>query len=124
MIFIQTTYVNTTTTSTTPATVISSSGPVVVRKIIVGNPVSGGNVTLFSEGNALSNNTTQIAYKHTFPTFSATNTNGTTPVVVDFRGSASQGGSVADDGIFCQSGASIAIDQTMQVTVLWDIAQG
>lgn len=119
----QATYVNTTTTSTTPATVISASGPVVIRKIIVGNPVTAGNITLFNEGNALSNNTTQIAYKHTFPSFSATNTNGVTPIVVDFRSASQQGGSVTEDGIFCQSGASIAIDQTMQVTVLWDIAE-
>lgn len=117
-------YTNTTTTSTTPATVIEATQPVVIKKIIVGNPVSGGSVTLFTEGNALSNNTTQIAYKHTFPTFSTTNTNGVSPVVIDFRSTSSQGGSTEDDGIFCQTGSSFAIDQAMQVTVLWDYAQG
>jgi hypothetical protein len=113
-------YVNSTTTSTTPATVIDASQPVVIRKIIVGNPVSAGNITVFTEGNALSNNTTQIGYKHTFPSFSTTNVN-VTPVVIDFRAN-STGGS-ADDGLFCQTGASIAIDQTMQLTVFWDYAQ-
>lgn len=116
-------YVNTTTTATTPATVINT-GNVAIKKIIVGNPVSGGNITIFNIGNALSNNTTQIAYKHTFPTFSATNTNGVTPIVIDLRGTSSQGGSTGEDGLTCEQGACIAIDQTMQVTVLWDYSQG
>lgn len=119
----QTTYVNATTTGTTPATVISSTGPVVIRKILVGNPVTAGNIVLFNIGNALSNNTTQIATKITFPSFSTTNINSG-PTMYDFRAVAATGGSTEDDGIFCQSGASIAIDQTMQVTVFWDVAQG
>ena len=120
MITIQALYINTTTTSTTPATVIAASGPVVIRKIFVGNPVNSGNITLFSEGNALSNNTTQIAFKKTYGgTVSESSAN-----VFDFRSSSSQGGSIGDDGIFCQNGASIAIDQAMQVTVMWDVAEG
>lgn len=116
----QFTYVNATTTGTTPATVILASGPVVIRKILIGNPVNSGNVTLFSEGNALSNNTTQIAWKNTYTSAVSESSKRD----FDFRATSSQGGSVGDDGIFCQNGASIAIDQTMQVTVLWDVAQG
>lgn len=120
----QATYFNTTTSSTTPApTINSGNGPVVIRKIIVGNPVTAGNLTVFNIGNALSNNTTQIAAKITYPSFSTTNINSG-PVTYDFRSSASQGGSISDDGLFCQQGASIVIDQTMQVTVFWDIAEG
>lgn len=117
----QTTYVNATTSGTTPATVIAANGPVVIRKILIGNPVASGNITIFNEGNALANNTTQIAYKKTYP---ASFTSIQPETVVDFRGSSSQGGSISDDGIFCQTGAGITIDQTMQVTVLWDIAEG
>lgn len=117
----QFTFVNTATTGTTPATVINASSPIVIRKILVGNPVTSGNITVFTEGNALSNNTTQIGYKKTFP---ASFTNIQPETQIDFRGSSSQGGSISDDGLFCQVGASIAIDQTMQVTVLWDVAEG
>lgn len=119
--FMQFTYVNTTTTGTTPATVLNATSPIVIRKILVGNPVVSGNITVFNEGNALSNNTTQIAYKKTFP---ASFSNIQPETQIDFRSTSSQGGSTADDGIFCQAGASIAIDQTMQVTVMWDVAQG
>lgn len=79
---------------------------------------------MFNIGNALSNNTTQVAYKQTFPSFSATNVNGVNPVVIDFRTSSSQGGTIGDDGLFCASGACLVIDQVMQVTVLWDYAEG
>lgn len=117
----QFTYLNSTTTGTTPATVINASAPIVIRKILVGNPVVSGNIILFNEGNALANNTTQIAYKKTYP---ASFTNIQPETMIDFRSTSSQGGSTADDGIFCQVGASISIDQTMQVTVMWDVAEG
>lgn len=117
----QSTYVNTTTTSTTPATVIQASGPVTIRKILIGNPLTNGNITVFLEGNALSNNTTNIGYKKTY----ASSFSSIQPeTVIDFRAASSQGGSTSDDGLFCQTGASIAIDQTMQVTVMWDVAEG
>lgn len=118
----QTTYVNATTTSTTPATVINSDArAIVIRKILVGNPVNSGNITVFNENNALSNNTTQIVFKNTY----TGSVSESSQRVFDFRsGSGAGGGSTEDDGLFCQSGGSIAIDQTMQVTVLWDYAQG
>lgn len=117
----QSLYVNTTVTGSNPATVIAANGPVVIRKILIGNPVASGNITLFTEGNALANNTTQIGYKKTYP---ASFSNIQPETVIDFRGSASQGGSISDDGLFCQTGAGIVIDQAMQVTVLWDVAEG
>ena len=117
----QSTYFNLVTSSTTPAPVINASSPVTIRKIIVGNPVASGNITLFPIGNALSNNTTNIAYKKTYP---ASFTSIQPETVIDFRAASSQGGSTSDDGLFCQAGASIVIDQTMQVTVMWDVAEG
>lgn len=120
----QTLYVNTTTSGTTPATVINSDGrAIVVRKIFVGAPASGATLTLFNENNALANNTTQIAFGLTYPTFSSTNPNSV-PTVVDFRAVSGQGGSTEDDGIFCPAGGSISISSAMQVSVLWDYAQG
>lgn len=117
----QSTYFNTTTSSTTPAPLISATGPIVIKKILIGNPVANGNITLFTEGNALSNNTTQIGYKKTYQSsFSSVQPE----TAIDFRSTASQGGTTGDDGLFCQSGAGLVIDQAMQVTVLWDVAQG
>jgi hypothetical protein len=117
----QSLYVNTTTSGSNPSTVINASGPVVIRKILIGNPVTSGNITIFTEGNALANNTTQIGYKKTFP---ASFTSIQPETQIDFRASSSQGGSVESDGLFCQTGACITIDQQMQVTVLWDVAEG
>ncbi|SRR5258708_5778027 len=122
------TYINTTTSGTTPATVIDPQAGGddirVIKKIIIGNPVTAGNITLFNENNALSNNTTQIIYKQTFPSFSATNTNGVSPVVIDFTtNSNSQAGLAGSDGLQVRGGGSMAIDNTMQVTVLWDFSE-
>lgn len=118
----QITYLNTTTTGTTPASVINSDGrAIVIRKMFVGNPVVSGNITIFNENNALSNNTTQIVFKNTYPASFAT---FPPKLDWDFRTITGMGGSTEDDGIFCATGGSIAIDQTMQLTVFWDYAQG
>lgn len=120
-------YTNTSTALTganTAQNINTDSRSIVVRKIIVGNPVSGGNIVLFNAPSQVANATTTIAYKHTFPTFSTTNTNGVTPVVVDFRAASTGAGSAEEDGIICANGGAIATDQTMQVTVLWDYAEG
>lgn len=120
----QTTYINATTSGTTPATVLNTDGrAIVIRKIIIGNPVSSGNLTVFNENNALANNTTQIALKLSYPAFSTTNINDG-PDTYDLRTNAGSSGSTEDDGLFCAAGGSVTIDQTMQVTVFWDYAQG
>ena len=121
------TYFNTATSSTTPAPAFNQgqAGNIVIRKIIVGNPVSGGTLIVFNDGNALSNNTTNIAFNLTLPTFSTTNINSAVPLVIDFRGSSEAGGgSVEADGLQLTGGGSMAISTTMQVTVLWDLAEG
>lgn len=118
------TYFNTTTSGTTPASVIGDGvRSIVVRKIIVGNPLAG-TLTLFNIGNALANNTTQIAFLLTFPTFSTTNVNSQFPVQIDLRSNEAAGGSVGEDGLVFQSGGCISISAAMQVTVLWDYAEG
>src|SRR5579859_6840891 len=107
-------YTNTQTSIASTATAQSiSSVPVVIRKIIVGNPVNSGNVILFNESNAVANNTTNIVFKKVYGgTVAETSAN-----TFDFRAaSGSGGGSVEEDGIFCPGGASIVTDQTMAVT--------
>jgi hypothetical protein len=122
---LQYTYINTTSSSTTPAQQINTDGrAIVVRKIIVGNPVSTGNITIHNNNVALSNDTTTINFKNTFPTFS-TSALAQFPTVIDFRAGAMAGGGSAEaDGLECSQGGSLVIDQTMQLTVLWDYAQG
>ena len=73
------TYVNSTTSGTTPATVINTDArTIVVKKILVGAPASAATLTLFNINNALANNTTQIAFGLTYPTFSTTSTASST----------------------------------------------
>ena len=121
----QITYLNTTTSGTTPASQVNTDGrAIVIRKLIVGNPVSTGNITIHNNNVALSNDTTTINFKLTLPTFSTTNPN-VVPLVVDFRAGAMAGGGSAEaDGLECSQGSSIVLDQTMQVLVLWDYAEG
>lgn len=120
----QSTYFNTATSGTTPAVAINAANPtapIVVRKIIIGNPTGSATLVLFNIGNALSNNTTQIAYNKTFP---ATLSN-VPETVIDFRASSQAGGgSAEEDGLFCQTGGSLAISTGLQVTVLWDSPEG
>lgn len=85
--------------------------------------MSAGNLTIFNIGNALSNNTTQVAAKISYPSFSTTNLNDG-PDIYDFRSASDSGGSTEADGLQCASGSSIVIDQTMQVTIFWDYTEG
>lgn len=69
---------------------------------------------------ALSNDTTTIAAKITLPTFSTTNVNPSQPIVVDFTTGLNAG--IAENGLALSNGGSVVLDQTMQVTALWDYA--
>ena len=119
----QSTYLNAITSGTTPASQVNTDGrSIVIRKILVGNPVSSGNITIHNNNVALANDTTTINAKITLPSFSTTNIN-TGPLTFDFR-TASPNGSTEADGLQCSLGSSIVIDQTMQVTVFWDYTEG
>lgn len=87
----------------------------VLRKIVVGKPVAGASITVFSINNALATNTTQIALKYTFPTFS-----GGTPAsdTITLTAGSGEGGSKRD-GLLLNSG-SVATSSAMQVTFLYD----
>lgn len=116
----QTTYINTTTSGATQASQLNTDArAIVVKKILVGNPVNSGNIVLFNIGNALANNTTQIAFKNTF----TSSVSESSQRVFDFRSTSPAGSAVTEDGIPCASGGCISIDQTMQLTVFWDYAE-
>lgn len=86
-----------------------SNRDVVVTKLIVGTPVSGGSIWLRTITNPIGGSTANIAAKITLPTFSTTNINPGV-YVVDF-GSA---------GLPLNQGGNLEIDQTMNVSVIWN----
>lgn len=112
------TYVDTAHTATAAATAIDSQAGTdadrVIRKILVGKPTAGATLTLYSEANAYTGATTNIAFKYTFPTFGAG-----TPAsdVIDFG---TVGGDPKRNGLVLGQGGSITTSSAMQVTVLWD----
>lgn len=86
-----------------------SNRDVVVQKLIIGTPVSSGNVWLRTITNPLSLSTANIAFKTTLPSFSTTNINPGV-YVIDFGPS----------GLPLNQGGNLEIDQTMNVSVVWD----
>jgi hypothetical protein len=114
-------YLNTTTSGTTPASQLNTDGrAITLKKLIIGNPVTAGNLTVHYTNVALANDTTTIAAKITLPTFSTTNVNPSQPITVDFSTLGNSG--VAEDGLSLSNGGSIVLDQAMQVTALFDYA--
>lgn len=99
------------TNTTTNGTALGNAeDDVRVYKLIVGTPVSAGNVWLYTITNPLNASTANIGFKTTLPTFSTTNINPGV-YVVDF----------GDEGLPLAGGGNLIIDQTMNVTVLWDL---
>jgi hypothetical protein len=114
-------YLNTTTSGTTPASQLNTDGrAIVLKKLIIGNPVTAGNLTVHYTNVALANDTTTIAFKMTLPTFSTTNVNNTQPIVIDFTTGLNAG--VGENGLSLSNGGSVVLDQAMQVTALFDYA--
>lgn len=81
-----------------------------VYKLIIGTPVNAGNIYLYNITNPLNGSTVNIATKITLPTFSTTNINPGV-YVVDF----------GPDGLPLPEGGNLLIDQTMNVTVMWEL---
>ena len=110
------------TAQSTPATATAldaqagSDEDRILKKIIIGKPSSGAILVVYHPNNAVFGATTNIAFKHTFPTFSATNTNGISPVVIDFTAG---GGPSGTNGMVLSGGGSFTTDTAMQVTFLW-----
>ncbi len=97
---------NTATNGTALGT--DSERDVIVEKLIIGLPVSAGNIVLYTISNPIGSSSANIACKITLPTFSTTNINPGA-YVFDF----------GPGGLPLNEGGNLQIDQTMNVTVLW-----
>lgn len=98
--------------TSTNGTAIGSAGQeVVVKKLIIGTPVSAGNIVLSQITNPVNGASTNIAAKITLPTFSTTNINPGV-YILDF----------GPEGLPLNQGGNVTIDQTMNVSVVWDLA--
>lgn len=100
-----------TNTATNGTAIGSAEQDVVVKKLIIGSPVSAGNIWLYKITNPLNASTANIAAKITLPTFSTTNINPGL-YVLDF----------GPEGLPLNQGGNLIIDQTMNVSVVWDLA--
>lgn len=107
----QSTFAPSSNTSTNGVALGAAGDDVRVFKLIIGTPVSAGSVWLYDITNPLNASTANIAFKMTLPTFSTTNINPGV-YVLDF----------GPYGLPCDQGGNLIIDQTMNVTVVWDNA--
>src|SRR5258708_8022288 len=91
-----------------------TGGDVEVVKLIVGNPTTSSNIYLYDENNVGNvTNTTGLAAKLTIPASLAT---GQLPFVIDLT-------DANGHGITLGMGGTVAIDASLQLTVVWDYAQ-
>lgn len=104
------TFIPSSNTATNGVALGGAEDDVRVFKLLIGLPVNAGNVFIYSISNPVNGATTNIAAKITLPTFSTTNTNPGL-YVVDF----------GTEGLSLGQGGNVIIDQTMNVTVLWDL---
>lgn len=103
------TYMPSSNTSTNGVALSDTAGrDVTLMKLVVGAPVSAGNIVVYDITNPVNGATTNIAVKITLPSFSSTNVNPGV-YVIDF----------GPKGLTLGSGGAIIIDQTMQVTAMW-----
>lgn len=106
-----TTYIPSSNTATNGTALSSTFGDDVrLFKLIVGAPVSAGNIFIYSINNPVNGASTNIAAKITLPTFSTTAPNPGV-YVLDF----------GVEGLQLNDGGNIIIDQTMQVTAIWGL---
>ena len=101
--------------STTGGVALGTSGQnIEVVKLVVGNPVTSANIWLYDETNVGNvTNTTGLKAKLTLPGTLAT---GQLPFTIDLT-------DADGHGLLLNSGGSVAIDQTLQLTVIWGPTQ-
>lgn len=97
-------------TSTNGVQLGNADDDVRVFKLIVGTPVNSGNIWLYTITNPVSSATTNIAFKTTLPS-SIPTTGASLTNVFDF----------GPEGLPLVNGGNLIIDQTMNVTVIWDL---
>lgn len=97
----------------TNGTAIGAAGQDIrVFKLLIGAPVASGNIWLYNITNPLNASTANISAKITLPASLPTTGAITSGNVLDF----------GPYGLPLTDGGNIIIDQTMQVTVIWGIA--
>lgn len=107
-------YFNTANSTTGGAALGTSGQNIEVTKLIIGNPVTSANIWLYDETNVGNvTNTTGLAAKLTLPGTLAT---GQLPFTIDLT-------DADGNGLPLASGGSVAIDQQIQLTVVWGPAQ-
>lgn len=106
-----TTYINTTNSTTGGVPLDPTGNDVELKKLIIGTPVANANIWIYTENNVGNvTNTTGLAMKLTLPASFAT---GQLPFVINLSDDAGHGFTLGQGG-------SVAIDQTIQLTVGWD----
>ena len=110
---------NNTTSTTTQDSVGTTGAPlgpsaqdVLVKKIFVGKPVGGGNITIYNKSAVMNGDTDNILFKYTFPSTLTSSYQYVYQTVFDFTFPNNINGLEADGGV-------VVCDQAMQVTVLW-----
>lgn len=107
-------YISAANNTTGGAALDAGGGDVEVFRLVVGAPVVNGNIWIYDENNVgNTSNTTGIKAKLTLPGTLAT---GQLPFAIDLTDNAGH-------GLRLGMGGSVAIDQTLQLTVLWDFAR-
>lgn len=102
------------TNTATNGTAIGSAGQDIrVYRLVIGTPVANGQIWLYNITNPLNGSTANIATKLTLPSSLAT---GQTPLTIDFGSAGLKAGLPITDG------GNLIMDQTMNVTVIWGIA--
>lgn len=105
------TYVPSTNTATNGVALGATEDDVRVFKLLIGAPTSGANIYLYNISNPLGASSANLAAKITLPTFSTTNVNPGL-YVVDF----------GPYGLPLAEGGNVQVDATVQLTVIWELA--
>ncbi len=106
----RTLYMNTANSTTGGTALEAQDTDIIVKRIIVGNPVASANVWFYNESNVGNvTNTTGLVSKLTLPASFAT---GQLPYVMDF----------GIGGLPLSQGGTVAIDQALQLTVVFALA--
>lgn len=107
----QTTYVPSSNTATNGVAIGSAEQDIRIYQLIIGAPVAAGNITLYNITNPINGSTANIAAKWTLPA-SLPTTGASLNNTLNF-------GAL---GFPLPQGGNIIIDQSMQVTVVWALA--
>lgn len=105
------TYISADNTATNGTALGADNQDVVVYRIVVGAPVNSGNIIVYDKYNPIGGSTSNVAAKISCPA-SIPTSGAVIGTVVDF----------GEKGLHLGEGGAVTIDQTMQVTVLWDLA--